>query len=210
MRAALVGATGFVGWALLKEGRSAATTTTPTMRRWRGCSRKPSPAPRPWLVTRQGTTVRSRAGSGTRSTRRADPGGELIRAKAVGGGRHVAGRNRHPGRAAAAPQCAQLLQLAADEFAKGLHPIRAWAYHQGQRGHQRGHRRVPARVHNRASRFHRASADGPAAKRIAIWQGIRAPAPRMKSAVPRRLHNLTGRSRCSIHLKHRWCSSAAS
>ena len=36
----------------------------------------------------------------------------------------------------AVAQRAELLQLAANEFPRGLHPVQAWAHHRGRRSHQ--------------------------------------------------------------------------
>jgi hypothetical protein len=50
-------------------------------------------------------------------------GRELLQLEAVGDHRHLAGRDRHRGRAAAPPLDPQLLQLAADERDRSLHPV---------------------------------------------------------------------------------------
>ena len=69
-------------------------------------------------------------------------GQEFVRAQAVGGDRHVARRDRHRRRAAAAAQRAQFLQLAADERPGGVHPVQAGPHHPGRSGH--GRRRRPS------------------------------------------------------------------
>ena len=74
-------------------------------------------------------------------------GQELVRAQALGGDRHLAGQDRHGGRAAAAAQHARLLQFAADERARGLHPVHAGP------DRRRRQRRATRRRRNSSAKF---------------------------------------------------------
>src|SRR5262245_52122294 len=57
------------------------------------------------------------------------PWQELVRAQALGRDRHLAGRHRHRGGAAEPARRALLLQFAAHEPGRGLHPVQARAHH---------------------------------------------------------------------------------
>ena len=91
---------------------------------------------------------------------------ERVYAETVGGHRHVAREDRHGRRAATSSQHSRLLQFAADEFHRGVHPIRTGPDYRRRAGHQPFGRGVPAQLHDGVPRVHREGLHGPATKHV--------------------------------------------
>ena len=87
---------------------------------------------------------------------------ELVRAQALGRDRDFAGCDRHRGRAAAPAQPAQLLQLAADERPRSLHPVQPGLINDDGKVTVAVDRRVPAQLHGGVPRLRREGPHGAA------------------------------------------------